>query len=104
RRNRNGQPQAAVDQHCERADDRSTSLTSHPGGNERRRHPPGPPKSIRNMGFLWLLPLLPVLLLAFVGLRYLVRGTPVTRVRGGRRPYAASELSAERFVQSLELH
>src|SRR5690606_20866074 len=83
---------------------RSTSLTSHPGGNEQRGHPPEPPKSIRNMGFLWLLPALPVLLLAFVGLRYLVRGTPVTRVRGGRRPYAAPGLPAERLVQSLQLH
>lgn len=57
------------------------------------------------MSPFWLIiPAVPLLLLAFIGLRYLVRGTPVSRVRPAHRRYAASELSREHYARTLELH
>lgn len=53
---------------------------------------------------LWLILAIPVVLLAAVGLRYLVRGTPISRVRPPRYGYDSSEEAEDLFAQSLELH
>ena len=51
----------------------------------------------------WILAALPFLLLAFIGLRYLVRGTPVSRVRTSPLHEARADVSDPEFRRTLTL-
>lgn len=53
---------------------------------------------------LWFVAALPVLLLAMIGMRYLLRGTPIDRVRPARYRDEAPALADLWFRQTLELH
>lgn len=51
----------------------------------------------------WVLLLVPVAIFLLLGFRYLVRGTPIRRVRTGRRSGEAPEIDDEHFPPTVEL-